>query len=120
MYRIRLTTFALLASVAFAAHAGAKGYLGFSITVEGEGVFWNPTLKSVKVAKVSPRSPAEHAGMVAGDFIVEVEGKQVAGAKANDLQPYLQREVGQEVKLLVKKSSGEVKAISVVAGSKPE
>ncbi len=120
MYRIRLATFALLASLALAAHAGEKGYLGISIAVDGEGVFWNPTLKSVKVAKVSPRSPAEQAGMSVGDFIVEVEGKQVAGAKANDLQPYMQREVGQAVKFLVKKPSGEVKPISVVAGPKPE
>jgi membrane-associated protease RseP (regulator of RpoE activity) len=120
MYPIRSITLALLLSVALSAFAGGKGYIGISIAVEGEGVFWNPTLKSVKVAKVSAGSPAEQAGMAAGDSIIEVEGNQVAGAKANDLQSYMQREVGQQLKFVVKKPSGEVKSIVVVAGPKPE
>jgi len=120
MYLNRSITFALLVCLALTAQAGGSGYIGINVAVEGEGAFWNPTLRSVKVAKVSPGSPAEQAGMNAGDFIVEIEGKPVAGAKANDLKPYMQREVGQQVRFLVKKVSGEVKPIAVVAGPKPE
>lgn len=119
MHRIRPVLVALLFALAFAAHAGGKGYIGINIAVDGEGAFWNPTLKSVKVAHVLPGSPAEQAGIAAGDLIVEVEGKPVVGAKANELQPYLQREVGQKVRLLVKKPSGELRPVSVVAGPKP-
>ncbi len=106
--------------VAIPAHAGESGYLGISIKAEGEGAFWNPTIKSVKVAKVVPGSPAEAAGIAVGDSIVEIEGKQVEGAKASDLRPYMQREVGQQLRLAVKKPSGEVKTVSVVAGAKPD
>ena len=118
MYRNRISTFTILLTAAVTALAGGKGYLGIDISVEGEGVFWNPTLKSVKVARVLAGSSADKAGITAGDTIVEIEGKSVVGAKANDLQPYMQREIGQTVKLLVKKPTGEVKPISVVAGPK--
>jgi C-terminal processing protease CtpA/Prc len=117
---------ACLLALATSAHAGENGYLGINIKVEGEGegegegAFWNPTLKSVKVAKVVAGSSAEKAGIAVGDAIVEIEGRQVVGAKANDLRPYMQCEVGQQVKLMVKKPSGEVRAVSVVAGTKQE
>jgi hypothetical protein len=48
-------------------------------------------------------------------LILEVEGKRVAGSKANDLKPYLEREVGQSVRFLLKKPSGEEKQVIVVA-----
>lgn len=113
-----LLTAALL-STALLAHAGTKGYLGLGIAVDGEGAFWNPTLKTVKVAKVTPGSPAAKAGIAEGDHIVEIEGKPVAGAKANDLKPYMDREVGQQVNLVIKKPSGELKPVAVTAGPKP-
>lgn len=116
---LRHLPLACVVSVALSAHAGESGYLGISIQVEGEGAFWNPTLKSVKVAKVASGSPAEAAGIAAGDSIVEIEGKPVVGAKANDLRPYMQRAVGQPVTLVLRKPSGEARAVSVVAGAKP-
>lgn len=100
--------------------AGEKGYLGFAVSVEGEGFFMNPTLKSVKVAKVVPGSPADKAGINVGDQIVEVEGRVVAGSKAGDLKPYMEREVGQTVRLGVRKPSGEVGQVALVAGRKPD
>ncbi len=116
----RTLTLALLVVLTGVAHAAERGHLGFSVTIDGEGVFWNPTLKSVTVAKVSPGSPAEKAGLAPGDAIVEVEGKPVAGTKADELKPYLQREVGQSVRFVVKKASGELKTVAVVAGPKPQ
>ncbi len=94
--------------------------MGINIKVEGDGALWNPTIKSVKVAKVVTGSSAEKAEVAVGDSIVEIEGRQVAGAKANDLRPQMQFEVGQQVKLMVKKPSGEVRAVLVVAGTKRE
>ena len=102
------------------AQAAGSGYLGLNVAVSGEGLPWNPTLKSVRIAKVVPGSPAAKAGITDGDFIVAIEGKPVEGAKANDLKPYMEREIGQAVQLAIKKPSGEVKTLSVVAGPKPE
>ena len=116
----RALALAFLVAVTGSAHAAGQGHLGFSVTIDGEGVFWNPTLKAVTVARVSPGSPAEKAGLVSGDAIVEVEGRPVAGTKANDLKPFLQREVGQSVRFVVKKASGEVKTVAMVVAPKPE
>jgi C-terminal processing protease CtpA/Prc len=118
--RIKSFVAAAVLLAASTGQAADKGYLGIAIAVDGEGAFWNPTLKSVKVAKVVPLSPAALAGIVQGDLIVEIEGKQVAGAKANDLKPYLERSVGQQLKLLVKSANGETRPVEVMAGPRPQ
>lgn len=41
---------------------------------------------------------------------MEIEGKKIVGSKANDLKPYMDREVGQIVHLAIQKSSGEVRS----------
>ena len=73
----------------------------------------NPTLKSASVSKVMPNSPAEVAGLVTGDQIVEIEGRSVAGAKAKDFKPFLSKNIGETVNLKVKRSSGEVISIAI-------
>ncbi|GAB3259559.1 PDZ domain-containing protein [Chitinimonas naiadis] len=102
------------------AWAGERGYFGFSMSIDAEGMFWNPTLKAVKIEKVTPQSPAARAGITAGDYIMEVEGKPVAGAKADTLKPYLEREIGQSTRLGIKKPSGETVALTLVAEPKAD
>ena len=109
---------ALLCLLVGAAWAADRGYIGLAIEVDGEGFFLNPTLKSVKVETVVPNSPAALAGMRAGDLIVEVEGHAVAGTKADVLKSYLQREVGQSTRMLVRKATGETMAVVLVAVQK--
>jgi len=108
----------LLCLLVGAAWAADRGYIGLAITVDGEGFFLNPTLKSVKVETVVPNSPAALAGMRAGDLIVEVEGHAVAGTKADVLKSYLQRDVGQSTRMLVRKATGETVAVVLVAAQK--
>ena len=105
-----------ISSVAFAAD---KGYLGFGISVNSEGFSFNPVLKSVSVDSVAPGSPAAIAGLVKGDEFVEVEGHVVAGSKANDLKPYLAKNVGETVNFKVKKASGEVVVVVLTAAKRP-
>ena len=104
---------------AAAAHAGDKGYFGFAMSVDADSFSFNPTLKSVTVDKVAPGSPAESAGLVKGDQFVEVEGRVVAGSKANDLKPHLSKNVGETINLKVRKASGEIVQISLTAARKP-
>lgn len=114
------TLLAAALTLSLTARAAGSGYLGLQVAVSGEGLPWNPTLRAVRIAKVMPGSPADKAGMAEGDHIVAVEGKPVEGAKANELKPYMEREIGQTVTFAVKKASGEVKTLSVVAGPKPQ
>jgi hypothetical protein len=51
----------------------------------------------------------------AGDLLVELEGKPVAGSRANDLKPHMAREVGQTVRLVIRKPSGELRRLEIVA-----
>lgn len=115
MYKL-LALWLLLLSVG--AVAGEKGYIGLAVTVDAQG-FFSPTLRSITVSQVLAGSPAERAGISAGDQLLEIEGHTVSGANANDFKPYLQIDAGQPLHLAVKKSSGEVKSIFLVAGNKP-
>jgi len=118
--RLQIVAIGFLMSVSVGVVAGEKGYLGVALSVEGEGFFLNPTLKSVRIEKVISNSPAAKAGIESGDLLLEIEGKKVVGAKANEIRPYMDREVGQTVRLAIQKSSGEVKQVAVVAGPKME
>lgn len=115
---LHLALLATALSTSNVSAAGEKGYIGLSVAVDGEGFFLNPTVKTVKVAKVMPESPAAKAGIMEGDQIVEIEGHQVAGAKANDLKPFMEREVGQSVRFAIKRADGTVQQITVVPGSR--
>jgi S1-C subfamily serine protease len=107
-----------LFTASLAAYAGDKGYFGFALSIDADG-FFNPTLKSVTIDKVSPGSPAESAGLIKGDQFIEVEGRAVAGAKADDVKPYLSRNVGESANFKVRRVSGEVVTVTLTAAKKP-
>jgi C-terminal processing protease CtpA/Prc len=109
-----------LLMLATGAWSADQGYFGISVAVDGDGFFLNPTIKSIKIEKVVPNSPAAKAGVVPGDVLLEIEGHPVAGTKADVLKPYMQREVGQSTRLLVKKTTGEVVSLVLVASPKLE
>lgn len=108
----------MLASPALQA-ADERGHLGFAISVDGDGPLWNPVLKSAKVAKVTPASPAAGAGLVPGDLIVEVEGRVVAGAKARELEPLMKKKPGERLALKVRRANGAVQELVLVAAAQP-
>ena len=118
-HALHLLTMVLLL-LAASAWAGDSGYFGISVSVDGEGFFLNPTLKAIRIEKVVPNSPAAKAGITPGDFLIEIEGHPVPGTKADVLKPYMQRKVGQSTRLLVKKTSGEVVSLVLVAAPKVE
>ena len=108
---------------ALASSAAEKGSFGFSLAIESDGFSlnpMNPTLKSVFISKVVDGSSAQLAGLLKGDQIVEVEGRPVAGAKANDLKPHLSKSVGESVSLKVRKAAGDVVAVTLAAGKSAE
>lgn len=96
-----------------------RGFLGFSVDIDGEGFFLNPTLKSVSIASVAAASPAASAGIAPKDRIIEVEGHPVAGAKGKDLEPMLKKAPGQSLRLKLKRPNGEEYAVTLVAISRP-
>ena len=116
--RLSVALFALLLSLTSAVWAGERGYFGFGFKIDGEGVFWNPTLRSATIQSVAPNSPAAAAGMQTGDEVIEVAGKTVVGAKGKDMQALIEKDIGESVKMKLKHASGEVVELTMVAKAK--
>ena len=103
----------------FAQEYRKPGGFGIAIDVDGEGFFLNPTLKTVTVKSVAPGKPAAEAGIKPGDQIIEVEGKLVAGTKARELEPLMKKNVSEKLALRIKRATGEVFTVTLVAAAKP-
>ena len=69
--------------------------------------------------KVAPGSPADKQRIQVGDEIIEAAGKKVPGAKANDLKPLLEKEVGEVLHLRLKRSRGEIYSANLTAVKRP-
>ena len=71
-------------------------------------------LQTVRVAGVKPGSPAEKAGLLPGDFIVEVNGKRVKTTR--DVLSEIGMEIGKPMEFKVKRqNSSELVAVTVVS-----
>ena len=79
--------------------------IGITITVRQEG-------DGFSVTKVNEGGPAEEAGMLAGDVIVEIEGQSAAGMTADDARNLVRGEPDTQVQLAVRRGS-ETIAFSV-------
>jgi S1-C subfamily serine protease len=108
-----------LSLLSFAALGADKGWFGFAISVDAEGVSLNPTLRSIEVQKVFASSPAALAGLEPGDVILEVQGIVVTGAKADALKAAMQKSVGETLHLKIRRGTGDTREISMVALQKP-
>ena len=91
-----------------------------TVNVDGSGFFLNPTVKSAAITKVVANSPAAEQKLAIGDEIVEVEGRTVAGSKAKELKPLMQKSVGETLHLRLKRKSGQLYSAALVAAPRPK
>lgn len=91
-----------------------KGTFGFVAKVDADDVF-NPTLKSVLIQGVQRGLPAALAGITAGDTVLEVNGTQVAGAKAQTLADRMKKKPGESVTLRLARPDGQTHVVRLVA-----
>ena len=115
VFASRLAAALLLGLLAAGAHAEEHGYFGFALDLETKGFVLAPTVTDLSVDKVMPGTPAERAGIRAGDRILEVEGKPVVGAKALDLKSRATRLPGQTLHLTLRHADGQVYKAAMVA-----
>jgi len=98
---------ALVLLLAFAQPSyAAEQKLGFAVSMEGEGFFFNPLVKTLFVSEVIKGSLAEAAGLKTGDQIIQIEGQNVAGRRARELQPYMKLNPGETRTLRLKHADG--------------
>lgn len=79
---------------------------------EGIGVLVGQVEQSLTITAVFPSSPAEEAGLVAGDVIEQVDGRPFAGLPSDEAFGLLRGPVGTSVDLLVRRS-GRAEPIAV-------
>jgi C-terminal processing protease CtpA/Prc len=96
--------------------ATERGRLGFTVYVEVDGDFVTPILKSVRVQEIEPGSPAEKGGLQVDDLILQAQGKPLAGANAREVAAMVQVPPGKRLRLLVRRSSGVERHVTIVAG----
>jgi len=116
--RLKLLVAAALLFSPLGLHAAEKGWFGFALAIDADGIL-NPKLRSIKIDKVFPASPAAKAGLSSGDMIVEIDGIVVEGAKADSLKTAMQKSVGETLRLKIKRGADAFRDVSVIAGLKP-
>ncbi len=103
---------ALAFSAVFTQPAGAaeqgRATYGFKVKVDAASLSLNPVIAAVIVDQVKPGSPAAAAGIVAGDEILQAEGREVPGARADDVKPLMRRNVGDPLVLKLRRADGSV------------
>jgi C-terminal processing protease CtpA/Prc len=103
---IRIAVAFLLLLVFVYPTQGAEAKLGFAVQMEGEGFFLNPMVKKLFVTEVTKGSLAEAAGMRIGDQIIQIEGQNIAGKRARELQPWMKLNPGETRTLRLKHADG--------------
>jgi C-terminal processing protease CtpA/Prc len=116
--RLVLLIAAALLFSPWGAHAAEKGWFGFALAIDADGIL-NPRLRSIKIDKIFPASPAANAGLSTGDMIVEIEGIAVEGAKADTLKTAMQKSVGETLRLKIKHGTDTSQDVSLIAATKP-
>lgn len=106
---------ALMLCAACTGYAEEKGSIGFSAKVAVDG-FFNPEITSFEIEAVHADSPAEKAGLSAGDMVLAIEGCTIPGCDTDDAQDYMDKKAGEEINLKVKTQEGEEKDIVIIVG----
>lgn len=113
------TALAIVATAAASAATRAPGWFGVAYTVHANG-FFNPTIESITIASVRPDSPASEVQLGVGDEVLAVDDHPVSGTKARDLRALMSKSVGEVVHLSLKRATGELYTIILVAVPVPE
>jgi carboxyl-terminal processing protease len=88
-------------------YMNAKDFRDMQVQVQGEfgGLGIEVTMENGVIKVVSPidDTPAAHAGLKPGDFIVQIDGQPVQGMSLNDAVERMRGPVGSEIKLTIKR-----------------
>lgn len=94
----------------------ARGTVGVTLSVSGDGLLV-PSVREVSIVDVAPGGPAARAGIAAGDKVLEVNGRRIAGASASTLAPLAKgKRPGESVTVVLQRPDGTVYRTTVVTG----
>lgn len=81
---------------------------------QGVGMSVFRTRRGLRVMRVFPRSPAARGGIRAGDLIVAVDGRSIAGLSAEQATALIKGPAGTRVRLTVERADGRRRTLSLV------
>ncbi|WP_018623741.1 PDZ domain-containing protein [Kangiella aquimarina] len=105
----------LILCAACTGFAKEKGSIGFSGKVGVDG-FFSPEISSFEIEEVFADSPAEKAGLKAGDKVLAIEDCQIPGCDTDEAQELMKRAPGEELRLTIQTKDGEEKEILILVG----
>ncbi len=102
----------------FSEYFSPEALASFNEQIEGHfsgiGLSVVAVKKGLRVASVFPRSPAQKAGIEAGDTIVSVEGESIAGESSNEATKKIKGPEGTDVTVGVRDAkSGKVRKLTL-------
>ena len=83
-------------------------YTGIGVTLQAGG-----GTAGLQIVAVASQSPAEKAGLKAGESIIEVDGQPVADRTLAEVQAQIREKVNQTLTLTVRSASGESRTVKV-------
>jgi carboxyl-terminal processing protease len=78
-------------------------------TFVGIGVFLAPGTGGLRISSVVPNTPAERAGLKAGDLLVSVDGHDVTGTNVGSASTYLRGSAGTAVSIEVRRGHSDLR-----------
>src|SRR5690349_8104141 len=102
----------------FSEYFSPEALTAFNEQIEGRfsgiGLTVVEVKEGLRVASVFPRSPAEQAGIAAGDTIVAVEGEPIAGLSSSEATKRIKGPEGTEVRIGVRDGkTGKVRRLTL-------
>ena len=99
--------------------ADDKTGIGLVFDIKGSGPIENMTVQSFTVDKVETGSTAANAGINIGDRVIEIDGVPVEGSNINALIPAMDKPVGEDVTLVIKRPDGSLDKVRVEITAMP-
>lgn len=95
--------------------AFAEGKIGIVAGVSVDG-FFSPEITEFKIDNVQSGSPAEKAGIKAGQLVIELDGCKIPGCPADKAKKLMAKETGEILPLLVKNLDGSEVLLKIHVG----
>lgn len=86
----------------------ANEYAGIGVTIQ-----LDDKTKGFRITSVTAQSPAEKAGLSAGDIITAVDGESVTGKSLSDVQSLIRSKLNETLKFTIQDANGDSRTVSV-------
>lgn len=86
----------------------ANEYAGIGVTIQAES-----TGGGFRIVSVTAQSPAEQAGLVAGDVILSVDGTDVSGKTLGEVQQLIRAKLDRTISFSIRGEDGRTRTVAV-------